>query len=172
MYVAICTYETCIASRVARFKNERNSALQLLCKELAQVTSAIKPGQECMIVFCFGKENDSSRRVILKLELELNNLNSILSRSAVTPVFPEVSIYVCFRDAFVRTRIGVRVCVCRCVCVLWMHLSLSLCRSKCARVCWCMSICMCRCRGCQEFVCVCVSEVVCGGMEAGVTHCT
>jgi len=38
----------------------------------------------------FGKENNSSRRVILKIELrlELNNLNSILSRSAVTPVFP------------------------------------------------------------------------------------
>ena len=88
IYVAISTYETCIASRVARFKNERNSALQLLSKELAQVTSAIKPGQECMIVFCFGKENDSSRRVILKIGLELNNLNSILSRSAVTPVFP------------------------------------------------------------------------------------
>ena len=88
MCVAICTYETCIASRVARFNDERNSALQLLSKELAQVTSAIKPGQECMIVFCFGKENDSSRRVILKIGLELNNLNSILSRSAVTPVFP------------------------------------------------------------------------------------
>jgi len=33
-------------------------------------------------------ENSSSRRVILKIELELNNLNSILSRSAMTPVFP------------------------------------------------------------------------------------
>jgi len=32
-----------------------------------------------------------SRRVILKIELELNNLNSILSRSAVTPVFPSPS---------------------------------------------------------------------------------
>jgi len=53
------------------------------------VTSAMKPGQECMIWFCFGKENDSSQRVILKIELELDNLNSILSRSAVTPVFPE-----------------------------------------------------------------------------------
>jgi len=42
-----------------------------------------------MIWFCFGKENTSSRRVILKIELELNNLNSILSRSAVTPVFPD-----------------------------------------------------------------------------------
>ena len=41
-----------------------------------------------MIYFCFGKENNSSRRVILKIELELNNLNPILSRSAVTPVFP------------------------------------------------------------------------------------
>ena len=29
-----------------------------------------------------------SRRVIIKIELELINLNSILSRSAVTPVFP------------------------------------------------------------------------------------
>jgi len=38
--------------------------------------------------FFFGKENNSSRRVILKIELELNNLHSILSRSAVTPVFP------------------------------------------------------------------------------------
>jgi len=41
-----------------------------------------------MIWVCFGKENNSSRRVILKIELELNNLNSILSRSAVTQVFP------------------------------------------------------------------------------------
>ena len=44
-----------------------------------------------MIWFCFGKENNSSRRVILKIELELNNLNSILSRSVVTPVFPDGS---------------------------------------------------------------------------------
>jgi len=41
-----------------------------------------------MIWFCFGEESNSSRRVILKIELELNNLNSILSQSAVTPVFP------------------------------------------------------------------------------------
>jgi len=41
-----------------------------------------------MVWFCFGKENNSSRMVILKIELELNNLNSNLSRSAVTPVFP------------------------------------------------------------------------------------
>ena len=62
--------------------------------------------------FCFGKESNSSRRVklkieLLKIELELNNLNSILSRSAVTPVFPDVS--------------PLRVCVCVrakvCVCV-------------------------------------------------------
>ena len=43
--------------------------------------------------FFFGKENNSSRRVILKIKLELNNLNSILSRSAVTPVFPNVYTY-------------------------------------------------------------------------------
>jgi len=43
-----------------------------------------------MVWFCFGEENNSSRRVILKIELELNNLNSILSRSAVTPVFPAI----------------------------------------------------------------------------------
>jgi len=55
---------------------------------LTQVTRAMKPGQEFMIWFCFGKENEASRRDILKIELELNNLNSILSRSAVTPVFP------------------------------------------------------------------------------------
>jgi len=48
----------------------------------------MKPGQEFMIWFCFSKENNSSPRVILKIELELNNLNSILSRLAVTPVFP------------------------------------------------------------------------------------
>jgi len=42
-----------------------------------------------MVWFCFGKENNSSRRVILKIELELNILNSILSRSAVTPGFPQ-----------------------------------------------------------------------------------
>ena len=45
--------------------------------------------------FFFGKENNSSRRVILKIELELNNLNSILSRSAVTPVFPYPSYILC-----------------------------------------------------------------------------
>ena len=55
-------------------------------RNLTQVTSAMKPGQEYMVGFCFGKENNSSRRVILKIELELNNLNSILSRSAETPV--------------------------------------------------------------------------------------
>jgi len=43
-----------------------------------------------MIWFCFGQANNSSRRIILKIELELNNLNSILSRSAVTPVFPSL----------------------------------------------------------------------------------
>jgi len=57
-------------------------------RNLTQVTSAMEPGQECMVWVCFGKENNSSRRVILKIELELNKLNSILSRSAVTPVFP------------------------------------------------------------------------------------
>ena len=57
-------------------------------RNLTQVTSAMKPGQEFMIWFCFGKENNSSRRFTLKIELELNNINSILSRSAVTPVFP------------------------------------------------------------------------------------
>jgi len=56
--------------------------------------------------FCFGKKNNSSRRVILKIELELNNLNSILSRSAVTTVFP----------------LPVCVCVCVYVCVcLYVH---------------------------------------------------
>ena len=55
---------------------------------LTQVTSAMKPGQEFMIWCYFGKENNSSRKVILKIELELNNLNSILSQSAVTLVFP------------------------------------------------------------------------------------
>ena len=57
-------------------------------RNLTQVTSAMKPVQDSMVGFFFGKENNSSRRVILKIELELNNLNSILSRSAVTPVFP------------------------------------------------------------------------------------
>ena len=57
-------------------------------RNLTQVTSAMKPGKECMVGICFGKENNSSRRVILKIEPELNILNSILSRSAVTPVFP------------------------------------------------------------------------------------
>ena len=57
-------------------------------RNLTQVTSTMKPGQDSMFGFFFGKENNSSRRVILKIELELNDLNSILSRSAVTPVFP------------------------------------------------------------------------------------
>ena len=57
-------------------------------RNLPQVTSAMKSGQGCMIWVCFGEESISSRRVILKIELELNSLNSILSWSAVTPVFP------------------------------------------------------------------------------------
>jgi len=54
-----------------------NTYICMICmsQELAQVTSAIKTGQECMIGFCFGKENDSSRRVILKIELELKTEN-------------------------------------------------------------------------------------------------
>jgi len=59
-------------------------------RNLTQVTSTMKPGQDSMFGFFFGKENNSSRRVILKIELDSNNLNSILSRSAVTPVFPTV----------------------------------------------------------------------------------
>jgi len=55
-------------------------------RNLTRATSTMKPGQECMVWFSFGKENNSSRRVILKIELELNKINSILSRSAVTPV--------------------------------------------------------------------------------------
>ena len=38
-------------------------------------------------------EGNSSRRLTLKIELELNNLNSILSRSAKTAVFPQICIY-------------------------------------------------------------------------------
>ena len=40
-------------------------------RNLSQVTSAMKPGQECMVGFCFGKENNTSRRVILKIELRI-----------------------------------------------------------------------------------------------------
>ena len=57
-------------------------------KNSTQVTNAMKTGQGCIIGFCFSEESTSSQRVLLKIELELNNLNSILSRSAVTPVFP------------------------------------------------------------------------------------
>ena len=60
-------------------------------RNLTQVTSTMKPGQGSMFGFFFGKANNSSRRVISKIELELNNLNSILSLSAVTPVFPSSS---------------------------------------------------------------------------------
>jgi len=49
-----------------------------------------KQDKEAWLVFCFRIESTSSRRVILKIELELNNLNSILTRSAVTEVFPWV----------------------------------------------------------------------------------
>jgi len=37
-----------------------------------------------MIGFFFSEENTSSRRVILKIELELSNINTIVSLSAVT----------------------------------------------------------------------------------------
>ena len=49
-----------------------------------QVTSAMKTGQGGMIGFFFSEENTSSRRVILKIELELSNINTIVSLSAVT----------------------------------------------------------------------------------------
>jgi len=42
-----------------------------------------------MLWFCFGKKITLREGLfIVKIELELNNLKSILSRSAVTPVFP------------------------------------------------------------------------------------
>jgi len=40
-------------------------------RNLTQVTSAMKSGQGCMIWFCFGEESNSSRRVILKIELRI-----------------------------------------------------------------------------------------------------
>ena len=69
-------------------------ALNFSPRNLTQVTSAMIPVQDSIVGFASVKRffffNNSSRRVILKIELELNrdNLNSILSRSAVTPVFP------------------------------------------------------------------------------------
>ena len=59
-------------------------------RNLTQVTSAMKPVQDSMVGFASVKRItlQSSRRVILRIELELNNVNSILSRSAVTLVFP------------------------------------------------------------------------------------
>jgi len=56
-------------------------------RNLTQVTSTMKPGQDSMFGFSSVKRI-TLREVILKIELEPNNLNSILSRSAVTPVFP------------------------------------------------------------------------------------
>ena len=91
-------------------------------RNLTQVTIAMKPGQGCMIWLCFGEESNFSRRIILKIELELNNLNSFLSRSAVTPVFPCCGVLRC---AAVRCsvlqcemlRYGYNIIVLRCVAV-------------------------------------------------------
>ena len=59
-----------------------------------QAACATKTEQGAMIIFlqyfALGEKRNSSRRVILKIQLEVNNLNSILSRSAVTPVFPHM----------------------------------------------------------------------------------
>ena len=62
---------------------EGNSGLQLLSKELDSVDQRHETSTRQHGWFCFGEENNSSRRVILKIELELNDLNSILSRSGM-----------------------------------------------------------------------------------------
>jgi len=81
---------TARAFKLHKAHHQGNSLLQLLSKQLdSGGYSAMKTGQGAMIGFCFSEESTSSRRVILKIELELNNLNSILSRSAVSPAFPQ-----------------------------------------------------------------------------------
>jgi len=49
-----------------------------LSLEKSTQVASMKTGQGGMIDFCFGKESTSSRRMILKIELESNNINSIL----------------------------------------------------------------------------------------------
>ena len=63
------------------------------------------------------EENNSLRRVILKIELELNNLNSSLSRSAVTPVSPkrELEATPCVNSRACVPTIETLVCVYTCV---------------------------------------------------------
>ena len=56
-------------------------------RNLTQVTSAMKPVQDSIVGFSSVRALLFAR-VILKIELELNKLKSILSRPAVTPVFP------------------------------------------------------------------------------------
>jgi len=77
-----------LVSFVCQCRSQGNSGLQLPSKELDSGDYRHETSTRQHGWFCFGEENDSSRRVILKIELELNNLNSILSRSAVTQVFP------------------------------------------------------------------------------------
>jgi len=56
---------------------------------------------------CFGAEQLFAKGLWLKIQLELNNLNSILSRSAVTPVFPVcVWVRVLCERAFTCTNIS------------------------------------------------------------------
>ena len=75
-----------------------------------------------------------------------------------------VSIYQCVR-AYTR----LCVCVCVSVCVCFVDASFRVAVQIKVRMCVCVSgqvyeymiICMCLCRSCQEFVCVCASELVC-----------
>jgi len=60
MYVHVCV-------RACLREGRGIVAFNFSPRNLTQVTSAMKPGQECMVSFCFGKENNSSRRVILKI---------------------------------------------------------------------------------------------------------
>jgi len=48
-------------------------------RNLTRITNTMKPGQECMVWLSGGKENNSSRRVILQIEQELNNKLSLVT---------------------------------------------------------------------------------------------
>ena len=86
------SYARCATARALQKAHHQGKfGLQLRSKELDSGGRApCKQDHAHGLGIYFGKENNSSRRVILQIELELNNLNSILSRSAVTPVFPYI----------------------------------------------------------------------------------
>jgi len=81
--------EICACTTTCRRKRRRGVPKLQRGSSRGGTFGTVVTGQTRLIRPRYDLEINTQSLLILKIELELNNLNSILSRSAVTPVFPQ-----------------------------------------------------------------------------------